>query len=191
MQWHEANPNRWQEEKSIAAKLLNEFEAYIDGEGTAHLRGAFSVYSEHGHLYESVRLRIDYPSTFPFRNQSPSVYLESHRDRWKNGRDSHIEPNWRLCLFVPGESGVDFSLSSSLNDLFGITHTFLLKERVYQRRLVREQISDDIAKWPGKARSHGIEGVREAIRDMGIVGRNDPCPCGSGLKFKSCHLGKL
>jgi len=22
------------------------------------------------------------------------------------------------------------------------------------------------------------------------VGRNDPCPCGSGLKFKACH-GKL
>ena len=22
------------------------------------------------------------------------------------------------------------------------------------------------------------------------VGRNDPCPCGSGKKFKKCHLGK-
>jgi uncharacterized protein YecA (UPF0149 family) len=22
------------------------------------------------------------------------------------------------------------------------------------------------------------------------VGRNEPCPCGSGLKFKKCHLGK-
>ena len=22
------------------------------------------------------------------------------------------------------------------------------------------------------------------------IGRNDPCPCGSGLKYKSCHLGK-
>jgi uncharacterized protein YecA (UPF0149 family) len=22
------------------------------------------------------------------------------------------------------------------------------------------------------------------------IGRNDPCPCGSGLKFKKCHLGK-
>lgn len=22
------------------------------------------------------------------------------------------------------------------------------------------------------------------------VGRNDLCPCGSGLKFKKCHLGK-
>ena len=23
------------------------------------------------------------------------------------------------------------------------------------------------------------------------IGRNDPCPCGSGLKYKSCHLGKV
>lgn len=22
------------------------------------------------------------------------------------------------------------------------------------------------------------------------VGRNDPCPCGSGKKFKKCHLGQ-
>lgn len=22
------------------------------------------------------------------------------------------------------------------------------------------------------------------------IGRNDPCPCGSGKRFKKCHLGK-
>ncbi len=25
----------------------------------------------------------------------------------------------------------------------------------------------------------------------GRVGRNDPCPCGSGRKFKKCCLGKV
>jgi len=25
---------------------------------------------------------------------------------------------------------------------------------------------------------------------MGKIGRNDPCPCGSGKKYKQCH-GKL
>ncbi len=25
-------------------------------------------------------------------------------------------------------------------------------------------------------------------RERGRVGRNDPCPCGSGKKFKKCHL---
>jgi hypothetical protein len=26
--------------------------------------------------------------------------------------------------------------------------------------------------------------------DLSHVGRNDPCPCGSGKKFKKCHLGR-
>jgi preprotein translocase subunit SecA len=28
------------------------------------------------------------------------------------------------------------------------------------------------------------------VRDTAKVGRNEPCPCGSGLKYKQCH-GKL
>ena len=28
------------------------------------------------------------------------------------------------------------------------------------------------------------------VRGMGKIGRNDPCPCGSGKKYKHCH-GKL
>jgi len=28
---------------------------------------------------------------------------------------------------------------------------------------------------------------REPIRAEKTVGRNDPCPCGSGKKFKHCH----
>jgi preprotein translocase subunit SecA len=27
-------------------------------------------------------------------------------------------------------------------------------------------------------------------RDEPRVGRNDPCPCGSGKKYKKCHMGK-
>ena len=36
---------------------------------------------------------------------------------------------------------------------------------------------------------HSIEGSRGAPRPAGTpkVGRNDPCPCGSGLKYKKCH----
>ena len=30
-------------------------------------------------------------------------------------------------------------------------------------------------------------GVKTAVRDAPKVGRNDPCPCGSGKKFKHCH----
>jgi preprotein translocase subunit SecA len=30
-------------------------------------------------------------------------------------------------------------------------------------------------------------GQQQVKRDAAKVGRNDPCPCGSGKKFKKCH----
>jgi len=27
------------------------------------------------------------------------------------------------------------------------------------------------------------------VREGRKIGRNEPCPCGSGLKFKKCHMG--
>jgi len=32
-----------------------------------------------------------------------------------------------------------------------------------------------------------MEEERKIIRASVKVGRNDPCPCGSGKKFKACH----
>jgi preprotein translocase subunit SecA len=29
--------------------------------------------------------------------------------------------------------------------------------------------------------------VQQVVRAQDKVGRNDPCPCGSGKKFKKCH----
>ncbi|WP_408627122.1 SEC-C metal-binding domain-containing protein [Azospira inquinata] len=28
------------------------------------------------------------------------------------------------------------------------------------------------------------------MRGKAKIGRNDLCPCGSGMKYKKCHLGK-
>ncbi len=36
-----------------------------------------------------------------------------------------------------------------------------------------------------------LEYHRSLVSDQPEVGRNDPCPCGSGRKFKVCHLDKL
>ena len=32
-----------------------------------------------------------------------------------------------------------------------------------------------------------IRDLRQPIRKAPVPGRNDPCPCGSGKKFKRCH----
>ncbi len=42
----------------------------------------------------------------------------------------------------------------------------------------------------GEASSQSDEKVETFVRDGEKVGRNDPCPCGSGKKYKKCH-GKL
>ncbi|MBH25421.1 MAG: preprotein translocase subunit SecA [Myxococcales bacterium] len=38
--------------------------------------------------------------------------------------------------------------------------------------------------------SESDDEVETARRSIPKIGRNDPCPCGSGKKFKRCHMGK-
>jgi preprotein translocase subunit SecA len=40
---------------------------------------------------------------------------------------------------------------------------------------------------PRPARTGGDDVIKTVRRDEPKVGRNDPCPCGSGKKFKKCH----
>jgi len=40
---------------------------------------------------------------------------------------------------------------------------------------------------PHPARTGGDDVIRTVRRDEPKVGRNDPCPCGSGRKYKKCH----
>jgi hypothetical protein len=39
----------------------------------------------------------------------------------------------------------------------------------------------------GHVHHHGGDAVEPYVREMPKVGRNDPCPCGSGKKFRKCH----
>jgi preprotein translocase subunit SecA len=48
-----------------------------------------------------------------------------------------------------------------------------------QQRMVLSHGEDPIAARPG--------GSAPAKRETEKVGRNDPCPCGSGRKYKRCH----
>jgi preprotein translocase subunit SecA len=44
-----------------------------------------------------------------------------------------------------------------------------------------------VADPPRPARTGGDDVVKQVRRDEPKVGRNDPCPCGSGKKYKKCH----
>ena len=40
---------------------------------------------------------------------------------------------------------------------------------------------------PRPARTGGDDVIKQVKREEPKVGRNDPCPCGSGKKYKKCH----
>ena len=40
---------------------------------------------------------------------------------------------------------------------------------------------------PQPARTGGDDVIKTVRHDGPRVGRNDPCPCGSGKKYKKCH----
>jgi preprotein translocase subunit SecA len=40
---------------------------------------------------------------------------------------------------------------------------------------------------PKPARTGGDDVIKTVRHDGAKVGRNDPCPCGSGKKYKKCH----
>ncbi len=49
---------------------------------------------------------------------------------------------------------------------------------------------DDVSQLESEERDDTVNTEKPYVRSGKKVGRNDPCPCGSGKKFKSCH-GKL
>lgn len=67
---------------------------------------------------------------------------------------------------------------------------FLMKSQIRQN-LKREQVSAGAAAHADnakKAAEQSKQEIKQAVRaDGSKVGRNDPCPCGSGKKFKNCH----
>jgi preprotein translocase subunit SecA len=54
-------------------------------------------------------------------------------------------------------------------------------EEEFQRRKKREL---EQARMAGGG---GAQQVQQVVRAAAKVGRNDPCPCGSGKKYKKCH----
>ena len=188
--WHTRAPARWKTEVKKAQESLQNSSNGVEQDGSAWIRGTFRVLSAHGYERGSFQIKIVYAAEFPVRGRVPSVYLEEHPLSWQNTRDSHIEDDWKLCLFVPGYSGIDFERPDSLVSLLKCLSTFLFKEIIYQRALLAEALGGPPATWPGSARAHGHDGIQEALEDEGRPRRNDPCICGSGKKFKRCCITK-
>ncbi|HPM41514.1 MAG TPA: SEC-C metal-binding domain-containing protein, partial [bacterium] len=56
-----------------------------------------------------------------------------------------------------------------------------------QMNMSRDEVSAFAASAPAEARGDSGRRQETVRRDFPKVGRNDPCPCGSGKKYKRCH----
>ncbi|AVQ46106.1 SEC-C metal-binding domain-containing protein [Clostridium botulinum] len=100
-----------------------------------------------------------------------------------------------------------YSTSCLMKNAFSVDYIFEdIKGRIYLKneeieRDIKDiitEINNNIEKWC--LRGHSITEIKlkedkiyekvEKVNHKGKIGRNDPCPCGSGKKYKKCCLNK-
>ncbi|MGO5073984.1 SEC-C metal-binding domain-containing protein [Clostridium sporogenes] len=100
-----------------------------------------------------------------------------------------------------------YSISCLMKNAFSVDYIFEdIKGRIYLKKEEIErdikdiitEINNNIQKWC--LRGHSITEIKskedkiyekvEKVNHKGKIGRNDPCPCGSGKKYKKCCLNK-
>lgn len=64
---------------------------------------------------------------------------------------------------------------------FAATYTEQGKTLVLRERSLFARSADNAWRYIGRQKGESVR------RDPAKVGRNDPCPCGSGQKYKKCH----
>ena len=126
-----------------------------------------------------------------------------------------LDERWRMHLYALDDlrEGIGWRSYSGRDPLFEFTresyHMFqemlggvkkqlikvLIKPKLQLQRVSevgaqqaqRLQFTHDEASAIG---GDGAPAKKKPARTETLVGRNDPCPCGSGKKFKHCHMGK-
>jgi preprotein translocase subunit SecA len=100
-------------------------------------------------------------------------------------RDPKVEYKRRSYqMFADMKGNIDQSIAENYFRRIASHQAYIQQQeasQAYQARL--SQAGYQVVK---KERGKGVE----LRRDVPKVGRNDPCPCGSGKKYKHCHMRK-
>ena len=102
--------------------------------------------------------------------------------------DLHFFDDSRCCLGIRSGSEREMSIGRFMTELVVPFFYRLSYTDRYGLDAARDNLWGDY--------SHGEEGFREYHREILSIagqapGRNDPCPCGSGRKYKRCHLDEV
>ncbi|PTM56695.1 preprotein translocase subunit SecA [Desmospora activa] len=63
---------------------------------------------------------------------------------------------------------------------------YVMKSTVGDDEIKREEVATEQTASSGESTNRSEEKKKQPLRNVDKVGRNDPCPCGSGKKYKQC-----
>jgi len=167
------------------------FDNGLDPEHLTHEKLAKAVKDGVNTHYESRKLELG-PV---FKDVQKMLLLQSIDTRWKEHllNMDHLKEGINLRAYGQKDPLIEykkeaFSLFSQM-DYSIKTETI---ERLMKIQIAKEEQIKEMAPQPKPQRmtfSRGEDAgpAKPVTRDEGKVGRNDPCPCGSGKKYKKCH----
>jgi len=94
---------------------------------------------------------------------------------------------FREMLSGVQEKVTDMIFKVRLGGQMQMSSVYQISSMVHEQLSGYDHLARDMADQQAAAQPHKIETI---IRNLPRVGRNDPCPCGSGKKFKKC-CGKV
>ena len=90
-------------------------------------------------------------------------------------------------LVVYKTQGYDFFQQLLANIQHDVVHTIFRVQPAVAQQPVRTQVTDESDQAPTAPGEPDENGVAPVQRKSRKVGANEPCPCGSGKKYKHCH----
>lgn len=176
----------------VIAGELEVSAAYDNGEDKLRIGSDDTTASMNSYLSDSFSIRIDMAALD--QNGWPAVYELGGRHAKVAERENvetielHFFPNGACCLGLQFLADRRTTLKEFMDEMVVPFFYRLAFTDLHGLATSRDTLWEEY--------SHGDQGLREYLSDVAriaahVLGRNDPCACGSGRKYKRCHLGEV
>ena len=183
---------RYDREAGVIAGELELRAAYDSEHGKLRIGSDDATVGMNSYLCDSFSIRIELDALD--RNGWPTVYEVSDRHARIAAReqvdaiDLHFYPDGACCLGLQPLADRQTTLKEFMDEMVVPFFYRLSYTEVHGLEAARRHLWGEY--------SHGDPGLREYLSDLADIarrglGRNDPCACGSGRKYKRCHLGEV
>jgi preprotein translocase subunit SecA len=141
-----------------------------------------SEWKDHLYLMDHLKQGIGLAG---YAGKDPKVEYKREGMKAFDGMWKHIAEQVTASIFRVEDFNPDFV--NNLWEITAVTHDSA--QSVFEA--AEEEFAAESGDGQMEQTSGGEDRAIEPIRNFGPrVGRNDPCPCGSGKKFKNCHMDK-